>query len=432
MTYPVLCLAGPTASGKSASSLALAQRWPIEIINVDSATIYRGMDIGTAKPSRQEQEQVRHHLLDIRDPAETYSAAAFRTDALQRIKETRARNHIPVLCGGTMLYYKALREGLNDLPEADPTIRTQIDAEASLLGWPAMHAQLAEIDPDTAQRLKPNDSQRVQRAIEIYRASGRTMSSWLAQPSRSPATDLNFVTLSLEPSDRSALHERIAQRYYVMIEQGLIPEVQTFYDRGDLHTSLPSMRCVGYRQIWEYLDGAASLFAAMGNTSYNSRCRIDRQFSARKVIKKKQRLCTLNENVVYTHRDQIDTHRIMTLPVKRQAQLGAYAVGTRHQHRLFQVRGHLEQRPKPANTGHNTGTHGFGRQGFNAVDQGFASIDIDTRVTVGHRGSVFVCHEKSREVCKNCRLIERDDFTMNRRLRLEQQNNAINSRKILG
>lgn len=263
MTYPVLCLAGPTASGKSASSLALAQRWPIEIINVDSATIYRGMDIGTAKPSRQEQEQVRHHLLDIRDPAETYSAAAFRTDALQRIEEIRARNHIPVLCGGTMLYYKALREGLNDLPEADPTIRTQIDAEASLLGWPAMHAQLAEIDPDTAQRLKPNDSQRVQRAIEIYRASGRTMSSWLAQPSRSPATDLNFVTLSLEPSDRSALHERIAQRYYVMIEQGLIPEVQTFYDRGDLHTSLPSMRCVGYRQIWEYLDGAVSLDEAI-------------------------------------------------------------------------------------------------------------------------------------------------------------------------
>lgn len=263
MKYAVLCLAGPTASGKSAASLALAQRWPIEIINVDSATIYRGMDIGTAKPSRHEQEQVRHHLLDIRDPVETYSAAAFRTDALQRIEEVRARDRIPVLCGGTMLYYKALRDGLNQLPEAEPAIRVQIDAEAHTQGWPAMHMHLAGIDPETAQRLKPNDSQRIQRAIEIYRTSGRTMSSWLAQPSRDPSPGLDFVTLSLEPSDRSALHDRIAQRYHAMIERGLVPEVQSFYERGDLHTGLPSMRCVGYRQIWEYLDGTVSLDEAI-------------------------------------------------------------------------------------------------------------------------------------------------------------------------
>lgn len=259
MRQSVLCLAGPTAAGKSAATRALAQRWPVEIINVDSATIYRGMDIGTAKPGQDEREQIQHHLLDIRDPSQTYSAAAFRTDALELIRQIRNRGHIPVLCGGTMLYYKALREGLSHLPEADPSIRMQIDAEAVHLGWPGMHQHLATFDPETAQRLEPNDSQRIQRAIEIYRASGKTMSSWLAQPLREPAPDMNFVTLSLEPSDRLALHERIAQRYHSMIEQGLVNEVRTLYERGDLHTGLPSMRCVGYRQIWEHLDGQLTL-----------------------------------------------------------------------------------------------------------------------------------------------------------------------------
>lgn len=276
MRPTVLCLAGPTASGKSASSLALAERWPIEIINVDSATIYRGMDIGTAKPDAEEQARVRHHLLDIRDPAQSYSAAAFRTDALALIEQIRHREHIPVLCGGTMLYYKALREGLNPLPEADPAIRMQIDAEAERQGWPGMHAHLATFDPDTAARLEPNDSQRIQRAIEIYRASGRTMSSWLSRPAEA-APDIDFVTLSLEPSDRLVLHDRIAQRYHTMIEQGLIGEVQVLYERGDLHLGLPSMRCVGYRQIWEYLDGDVSLEQA-----------IDRALAATRQLAKRQ------------------------------------------------------------------------------------------------------------------------------------------------
>lgn len=279
MTRAVVCIAGPTASGKSASSLALARRWPVEIINVDSATIYRGMDIGTAKPEPEEQQQVRHHLLDIRDPSETYSAAAFCTDAVTLIRDIRARGNIPVLCGGTMLYYKALRDGLNTLPQADPAIRDAIDDEARRLGWPAMHARLAGFDPDTARRLQPNDSQRIQRAIEIYRASGRTMSSWLADPPRKPAPDLDFVTLSLEPSDRGMLHQRIAQRFHEMIERGLIDEVRRLYERGDLHPGLPSVRCVGYRQMWDYLDGQRGLDEAIGRAIAATRQLAKRQLT---------------------------------------------------------------------------------------------------------------------------------------------------------
>lgn len=279
MTRAVVCIAGPTASGKSASSLALARRWPVEIINVDSATIYRGMDIGTAKPEPEEQQQVRHHLLDIRDPSETYSAAAFCTDAVTLIRDIRARGNIPVLCGGTMLYYKALRDGLNTLPQADPAIRDAIDDEARRLGWPAMHARLAGFDPDTARRLQPNDSQRIQRAIEIYRASGRPMSSWLADPPRKPAPDLDFVTLSLEPSDRGMLHQRIAQRFHEMIERGLIDEVRRLYERGDLHPGLPSVRCVGYRQMWDYLDGQRGLDEAIGRAIAATRQLAKRQLT---------------------------------------------------------------------------------------------------------------------------------------------------------
>lgn len=255
MKTPVICLAGPTAAGKSATTLALAQRWPIEIVIVDSATIYRGMDIGTAKPSKSEQAVAPHHLLDIRDPAESYSAAEFQQDATALIHAITARGNIPLLCGGTMLYYKALREGLNALPAADPAIRAQIDREAQDSGWPELHRQLAEFDPATAARLAPNDSQRLQRAIEIYRASGRPMSAWLADERPEQDNSLEYVTVSLEPSDRLALHARIAQRYQAMIEQGLLQEAQTLHQRPDLHTGLPSVRCVGYRQLWDYLDG---------------------------------------------------------------------------------------------------------------------------------------------------------------------------------
>lgn len=254
--HPILCLSGPTAAGKSASTLAIASHWPVEIITVDSATIYRGMDIGTAKPSREEQAQVPQHLLDIRDPSESYSAAEFCNDATTLIEQIRGRGRIPLLCGGTMMYYKALREGLNDLPGADPALRAELEAEAEKSGWPALHARLAEVDPVTAARLAPNDSQRIQRALEIWHLSGQPMSV-LLQHGRpgAPQSDHQYVTISLEPSDRLALHQRIAQRYQQMLEHGLVEEVRHLYERGDLHPGLPSVRCVGYRQLWDYLDG---------------------------------------------------------------------------------------------------------------------------------------------------------------------------------
>ncbi|MCZ4329741.1 tRNA (adenosine(37)-N6)-dimethylallyltransferase MiaA [Castellaniella denitrificans] len=259
----LICLAGPTASGKSAASMALARRWPIEIIVMDSATIYRGMDIGTAKPTAEEQARVPHHLLDIRDPAQAYSAAEFARDAAALARDIRARGRIPLLCGGTMLYYKALREGLNDLPEADPEIRRHLDAQALERGWPALHAELARVDPVTAARLAPHDSQRLQRALEIWHSSGRPMSDWLAQPPMPVLPGWRFETISLEPSDRAVLHARIARRYQAMIAAGLPDEVRSLHARADLHPGLPSIRCVGYRQLWDHLDGRISLDQAI-------------------------------------------------------------------------------------------------------------------------------------------------------------------------
>ncbi len=263
---PLICLAGPTAAGKSAATLALAQRWPIEIINVDSATIYRGMDIGTAKPSLAEQQQVRQHLLDICDPSESYSAAAFRRDAMTLAADIRARGNIPLLAGGTMLYFKALRDGIDDLPGADDAVRTALESEAAQCGWPAMHAQLASVDAVTAARLAPNDSQRIQRALEIYRVSGRSMSSWLAEAAAKRGLDgslpVDTITISLEPVDRSALHRRIAQRFQAMLDTGLVDEVRALHARPDLHADLPSMRSVGYRQMIEYIDGKCDLATA--------------------------------------------------------------------------------------------------------------------------------------------------------------------------
>ncbi|MGG4606156.1 tRNA (adenosine(37)-N6)-dimethylallyltransferase MiaA [Paenalcaligenes sp. Me131] len=254
---PVICLTGPTAAGKSASTLALAKRWPIEIIVMDSATIYQGMDIGTAKPSAEEQALVPHHLLDIRDPAQSYSAADFATDATQLIQEIWQRGRYPLLCGGTMLYYKALREGLNNLPSSNPEVRARLDEQAAQLGWPAMHQLLAEYDPITAARLAPNDSQRIQRAMEIYEISGKPMSAWLQEQERQKPS-IPFHTLSLEPSDRAWLHAQIALRYRQMIDAGLLAEVQALYARPDLNPTLPSIRCVGYRQLWAHLDGECS------------------------------------------------------------------------------------------------------------------------------------------------------------------------------
>lgn len=256
----VICLAGPTAAGKSASTLALAERWPLEIVNVDSATIYRGMDIGTAKPSAAEQALVPQHLLDILDPAQSYSAAEFRADALRLIDEITARGRIPLLAGGTMMYYKALRDGLDDLPQADPALRAELEARAARDGWPALHAELARLDPITAARLAPNDSQRIQRALEICHLSGQPMSALLGR-SRATAdeADKRYLTISLEPSERAALHARIEQRFDAMLANGLLDEVRGLHARADLHPGLPSVRCVGYRQMWAHLDGEISL-----------------------------------------------------------------------------------------------------------------------------------------------------------------------------
>lgn len=253
----VACLLGPTASGKTAAALAFAARHPVEIVSVDSALVYREMDIGTAKPDAVERAAAPHHLIDIIDPAETYSAAQFRADALRLIGEIVARGNVPLLVGGTMLYYKALTQGLNDLPTADAEVRATLDADAARDGWPALHARLAAVDPQTAARLAPNDSQRIQRALEIFMLTGQPMSTLLAAP-RTQHVDApyRFVPIALEPSDRAVLHARIAARFDAMLARGFIDEVRRLRARGDLALSMPSMRCVGYRQAWEYLDGA--------------------------------------------------------------------------------------------------------------------------------------------------------------------------------
>ncbi|MES2349285.1 MAG: tRNA (adenosine(37)-N6)-dimethylallyltransferase MiaA [Pseudomonadota bacterium] len=254
-----VAIMGPTASGKTASALAIAQRIPSEIISVDSALVYRGMDIGTAKPTREERAAAPHHLIDIIDPLDSYSVAQFRTDTLRLVGEIAARGKLPLLVGGTMLYFKGLADGLDDLPGADPALRAELEEEAARVGWPAMHARLALLDPETAARLAPADAQRIQRALEICALSGRPMSELLALREK---TELPFELLSfaLEPSDRAVLHERIARRFDIMLEESadgsLITEVEALRRRGDLHPGLPAMRCVGYRQAWEYLDGA--------------------------------------------------------------------------------------------------------------------------------------------------------------------------------
>ena len=251
----LLCLMGPTAAGKSAAAMALAQVLPIEIVSVDSALVYRGMDIGTAKPSAAEQGAVPHHLIDLLDPADSYSAARFVEDADAAIAAIRARGHVPLLTGGTMLYFKALRDGLDDMPASDPAVRAQIECEAAAEGWDALHRQLARVDPATAVRLAPLDAQRISRALEVWRSAGRTLSSLQTRRTTTDATPRPMVAISLEPSDRSVLHVRIARRFDAMLAAGLVAEISGLRDRGDLDERMPSMRCVGYRQVWSHLDG---------------------------------------------------------------------------------------------------------------------------------------------------------------------------------
>jgi tRNA dimethylallyltransferase len=262
-----IAITGPTAAGKTAAALAIAQHWPVEAISVDSALVYRSMDIGTAKPSAAELAAVPHHLINIRDPLNAYSAAEFATDAARLMADITARGKLPLLVGGTMLYLKALRDGLDDMPHANPALRAEIEAQAAAQGWPAMHAELAKVDPITAARLAQADSQRISRALEVYRASGHTLASFhttkkvAANAIQTGATglkgiqDSDSLLISLEPLERLWLHQRIAQRFDEMLTQGFLDEVRALRARGDLHPDLPSMRCVGYRQAWEALDG---------------------------------------------------------------------------------------------------------------------------------------------------------------------------------
>jgi len=254
---PAIFLMGPTASGKTALAVSLVERFPLEIISVDSALVYRGMDIGTAKPDAATLARAPHHLLDIRDPTDAYSAAAFRDDALALMADIVARGRMPLLVGGTMLYFRALLQGLDDLPRADAALRKQLEAEAAVRGWPALHAELAGIDPVTAARLAPNDSQRIGRALEIFRLSGKPMSALLDRAQ----TDLPYrvLQLALIPSDRAVLHQRIADRFDAMLAEGLLDEVKALRQAFALTPDLPAMRAVGYRQAWAHLDGEISL-----------------------------------------------------------------------------------------------------------------------------------------------------------------------------
>ncbi|WP_027866692.1 tRNA (adenosine(37)-N6)-dimethylallyltransferase MiaA [Massilia alkalitolerans] len=253
-----VAIMGPTASGKTAAALAIARTRPVEIISVDSALVYRGMDIGTAKPSPEELAAVPHHLIDIIDPLEAYSVMQFREDAIRLVGEISARGALPLLVGGTMMYFKGLTDSLDELPTADPALRAQLDAEAASIGWPGMHAKLRTLDPVTAERLKPKDAQRINRALEIIALTGKPMSELLGKREK-PELPFDLISFALEPSDRAVLHGRIAQRFDAMLggrdDEGLVAEVARLRARGDLTPALPSIRCVGYRQTWDYLDG---------------------------------------------------------------------------------------------------------------------------------------------------------------------------------
>jgi tRNA dimethylallyltransferase len=273
-----ILLMGPTASGKTAIALGIAARYPVEIISVDSAQVYRDMDLGTAKPSAAERAAVPHHLIDVIDPSESYSAAQFRDDATRLMREITVRGRVPLLAGGTMLYFKALREGLSDLPQADAVVRAAIEAEAQEKGWPALHAELARIDATTAARLNPGDAQRIQRALEVFRITGEPLS--VLQGARVLGqAQYRFVPMSLVPAERAALHRRIESRFEGMLAAGLVEELAALRGKYALDPSLPSMRCVGYRQAWEHLEGAYDLATLRDRGIYATRQLAKRQLT---------------------------------------------------------------------------------------------------------------------------------------------------------
>jgi tRNA dimethylallyltransferase len=269
---------GPTASGKTDVAVELCRRLDGEVISVDSALVYRGLNIGAAKPSLEERCGVPHHLIDIRDPAEPYSAAEFVRDAKAAIHAIRERGKVPVLVGGTMLYFKALLQGMSQMPASDAAVRKTIEAEASQKGWPAMHEALAIIDPVSAERIHPNHSQRIGRALEVYRISGKVMSEWQVGGEAALLDDCDCLQLCLAPSDRAVLHERIAQRFQGMMEKNFLAEVEELYRREDLHVELPAIRAVGYRQAWDFLDGRCDL-----NTMHSKILAATRQLAKRQL-----------------------------------------------------------------------------------------------------------------------------------------------------
>ncbi|MCG7567348.1 tRNA (adenosine(37)-N6)-dimethylallyltransferase MiaA [Pseudoalteromonas sp. CnMc7-15] len=252
-SLPVICLMGPTASGKTALAIDLCQHFDTEVISVDSALVYKGMDIGTAKPDAQERALAPHRLIDIVDPAQSYSMADFRRDALAHIEQLHNQGKVPLLVGGTMMYFKGLLEGLSPLPEADAGIRAALEAEAKEHGWPALHQQLQQVDPQAAAKINANDSQRINRALEVYRISGKSMTE--LQQTKAQSLGFPVHQFAIAPSDRRVLHQRIEKRFQIMLEQGFENEVLSLYNRKDLHPDLPSIRCVGYRQMWDYIAG---------------------------------------------------------------------------------------------------------------------------------------------------------------------------------
>lgn len=253
-SYPTVLLMGPTAAGKTAAAVELAERLPFDIVSVDSAMVYRHLDIGSGKPDAETLDRAPHRLIDIRDPEEPYSAADFRTDAQREIEAIRSRGRIPLLVGGTGLYFRALRQGLSTLPPADSVVRERLAAEAGTVGWPSLHARLAALDPGTAARIHPNDPQRIQRALEVYELSGETMSALRARPGKDALPGSVLVAI-LAPGDRACLHRRIAERFRAMLACGFVDEVRALRARPGMHSQLPAARAVGYRQVWEYLDG---------------------------------------------------------------------------------------------------------------------------------------------------------------------------------
>jgi tRNA dimethylallyltransferase len=319
----VITIVGPTASGKSSLAMAIARSAKqlgktVEIISMDSALVYRGMDIGTAKPSKSEMQEVRHHGIDIAEPEDPYSAAKFAHDAKQWLDEIRARNNIPLIVGGTMLYWRALAHGLSNMPAASPEIRAEIEARAAKLGWPAIHDELAQVDPETAARLEKNDTQRVQRALEIYLQSGKPMSEWLQEQPKDSGrgecggedhnTPMNLRLISIEPSDRAVLHERIAKRFDIMMAEGFLDEMKVLRQNPRLHPDLPSMRAVGYRQAWDHLDGNITFQEFQDQAIAATRQLAKRQLTWLRGMQSKEVIDSLDEGQMKRCEQDVLTH----------------------------------------------------------------------------------------------------------------------------